>query len=145
MVIAGMVYTMVAKMMRTWARATVRAAIKLRRTEAKQDLRRLYTAVVTKYSTGFPTAGPWPENIPEKSPISWKRPAPGFEALSFAPSTTPTHLQFHVDGWSTGFNVNAIGDLDKDGALELYRIWGDVGMFEGPIPYPVMEFSPISL
>jgi len=134
--IAGILFTMVTQMIRSWVKAAARAAVKARTVQVQQDLRRLYTAVISRYEGNFPVAGPWPEEIPRKTPLPWPRPAPGFEGLKFAPSTNPTHLQFHVDGWATGFNVTAIGDLDKDGGLELYIIWGDVGMLEGPLPYP---------
>ena len=144
-VIAGILFAMVAQMIQTWAKATAVAAAKARRTQAEQDMRRLYAAVVARYAgSGFPNVGPWPKQIPRAAPVPWERPAPGFEELPWAPSSSPTHLQFRVDGWATGFNVSAIGDLDKDGSMELYRIWGDVGMFEGPQPYPPVESSPVS-
>ena len=47
-------------------------------------------------------------------------------------------------GWATGFLVSAIGDVDKDGSLETYRISGDVGMFEGPLPWPPTTVTPVN-
>ncbi len=143
--IVGMVSTIVLQMLQIWTKATVRIAVKARRTEVKMDLRRLYETVREKYhGGGYLSAGPWPEQAPYKRALPWERPAPGFDSLPWAPSTSPTHLQYRVDGWATGFNVSALGDLDKDGLFEMYLISGDVGMFEGPLPPPAAESSPIA-
>jgi len=146
MVIMGVIFTMTIQMVQTWSKATAHAAMKKRQDVVEQDLRRLYEAVRDKRNTetGYPSAGPWPEQIPQPGPLPWRRPAPGFEELSWAPSESPTYLQFRVDGWATSFVVSAIGDLNKDGALELYRIWGDVGMYERGLPYPPAEVTPVN-
>lgn len=134
--IAGILFTMATQVIRSWMKGMARAAARARTVQAQQDLRRLFVAVETHHEGNFANIGPWPAEIPRKAPVVWSRPAPGFEPLKFAPSVSPTHLQYAVEGWGTGFNVSAVGDLDKDGALEMYVIWGDVGMFEGPLPYP---------
>jgi hypothetical protein len=129
-----------AQLIMVYARQQAHAAARLQRARAETDMRRLYTTIVSVQmvsgSAGYPSAGPWPVQVPRRNPVPWTRPAPGFDGLSWAPSASPTLLQFRVDGWATGFNISAIGDLDRDGNLELYRIWGDVGMFEGPLPFP---------
>lgn len=148
-VIIGIVTSMAGKMVESWAKATARAAAKAREIEAKQDLRRLHGLYETAFAAvaptvGYPSVGPWPETVPRRSPVPWERPAPGFENLGWAPSTNPVLLQYRVVGWATGYVVSAIGDLDRNGSLELYRIWGDVGMYEGPLDYPPTEFSPVT-
>ena len=136
--ILGILSAALAQMLMVFAKQQVRGAAKLQMSRAEQDMRRLQSAVIgMQISSGgatFPSAGPWPVQVPVRNPVAWSRPAPGFEELGWAPSNSPTLLQFRVDGWATGFNISAIGDLDRDGILELYRIWGDVGMFEGPLP-----------
>ena len=138
--ILGILSVAIAQMLMVFAKQQVHAAAKLQRGRAEQDMRRLYTNIVSiqmaSGAAAYPSAGPWPVQVPCRNPVPWTRPAPGFEELSWAPSNSPTLLQFRVDGWATGFNISAIGDLDRDGNLELYRIWGDVGMFEGPLPFP---------
>ena len=140
MAILGILSAALAQMLMVYAKQQVRAAAKMQMARAEQDMRRLQSAImsVQMVSNGstYPSAGPWPVQVPVRNPVVWARPAPGFEELGWAPSSSPTLLQFRVDGWATGFNISAIGDLDRDGGLELYRIWGDVGMFEGPLPFP---------
>ena len=138
--ILGILSAALAQLLLVFAKQQVRAAAKMQMARAEQDMRRLQSAImaVQMVSNGapYPSAGPWPVQVPVRNPVPWVRPAPGFEELGWAPSSSPTLLQFRVDGWATGFNISAIGDLDRDGGLELYRIWGDVGMFEGPLPFP---------
>ena len=138
-VIAGILFASVAQMMMIWAKGTARAALKARTIETEQDIRRLQAAVMQAYTgssgAGFPSAGPWPVVIPVQNPVQWSRPAPGFDEIGWAPSKSPVFLQYRVDGWATGFVISAVGDLNRDGTIELYRLWGDVGMYEGPLPY----------
>jgi len=138
--ILGILSAALAQLLMVYAKQQVHAAAKLQMARAEQDMRRLQSAVIavqiTSGGASFPSAGPWPVRVPVRTPVPWTRPAPGFEELGWAPSSSPTLLQFRVDGWATGYNISAIGDLDRDGGLELYRIWGDVGMFEGPLPFP---------
>lgn len=140
--ILGILSVAIAQMLMVYARQQVRVAARAQAVRAEQDMRRLQAIVLTVGRRGesgadsYPSAGPWPIQVPCRTPVAWVRPAPGFEELGWAPSSSPTLLQFRVDGWATVFNISAIGDLDRNGALELYRIWGDVGMFEGPLPFP---------
>lgn len=135
--IAGILFAALAQMILTWAKASARIAIKQRTARVETDLRRLADAARLHFVTagGYPSAGPWPAAIPVKGPLPWLRPAPGFDELGWAPEKSPTDLQYHVDGWATGFVVTAVGDLARNGAVEMYRLWGDVNMFEGPLPY----------
>ena len=138
--ILGIISIGLAQLLMVQARQQVRAAARMQLLRAEQDMRRLYSSVTAVHMASgvapYQSAGPWPVQVPRRTPVKWDRPAPGFEEYSWAPSVSPTLLQFRVDGWATGFNISAIGDLDRDGNLELYRIWGDVGMFEGPLPFP---------
>ena len=140
MAILAILSAALAQLLMVYAKQQVKAAAKVQMARAEQDMRRLQAAVVAvqiaSNGSTFPSAGPWPVQVPCRNPVPWVRPAPGFEELGWAPSASPTLLQFRVDGWATGYNISAIGDLDRDGGLELYRIWGDVGMFEGPLPFP---------
>ena len=146
MAIMGVIFTMIIQMIQTWSRATVRAAVRKRQEAVEQDLRRLSSAVSAKYTqeAGYPNIAPWPNQIPGLASIPWVRPAPGFDDLPWAPSESPTYLQYRVDGWATSYIVSGIGDLNKDGALELYRISGDVGMYEKGLPYPPVEVTPVN-
>jgi len=138
--IMGILAAAMAQLLMVYAKQQVHAGAKIQMARAETDMRRLQSAVLAvqmaSSGAGFPSAGPWPLQVPCRTPVPWTRPAPGFEELGWAPSSSPTLLQFRVDGWATGFNISAIGDLNRDGGLELYRIWGDVGMFEGPLPFP---------
>jgi prepilin-type N-terminal cleavage/methylation domain-containing protein len=138
-VIAGILFAAVAQMLMVYAKSVARAALRARTAETEQDFRRLQGAVVQAFTasggSGYPSAGPWPVVIPTQNPIQWTRPAPGFDELGWAPSKSPVLLQYRVDGWATGFAISAVGDLNRDGTIELYRLWGDVGMYEGPLPY----------
>ena len=136
--IAGILFAALAQMIMTWAKFTVRAALKARTAEIEIDLRRLTELARIHYSTtdGFPKAGPWPAQVPAGAPVAWTRPAPGFDELGWAPTRSPVWLQYNVDGWSTGFIVSAVGDPARTGHLQVWRVWGDVNMFEGPLPYP---------
>jgi len=136
--IAGVLFAALAQMMMTWARFTARAALKARAAEIESDLRRLADQERLHYSTttGFPPAGPWPAAIPAGAPLPWTRPAPGFDDLGWAPTKSPVWLQYAVDGWATGFIVTAVGDPGHAGHPQLWRVWGDVNMFEGPLPVP---------
>lgn len=136
--IAGVLFAALAQMILTWAKFTARAAIKQRTARVETDLRRLADAVRFRYTTndGYPSAGPWPETVPVRGPLPWTRPAPGFDEIGWAPEKSPVDLQFRVDGWATGFIVSAVGDLMRNGSLQMFRVWGDVNMFEGPLPFP---------
>jgi prepilin-type N-terminal cleavage/methylation domain-containing protein len=138
-VIASILFAAIARMLSVYAKSMARGALKARTAQTEQDLRRLQAAVVQHFAslggTGYPVAGPWPLAVPLHNPIPWERPAPGFDELGWAPSRSPVFLQYRVDGWATGYVISAVGDLDRDGAPELYRISGDVGMYEGPLPY----------
>jgi prepilin-type N-terminal cleavage/methylation domain-containing protein len=143
-VILGILSVMLMQMIQRWSQMAVHAAIKEKRKEAAADLRRLNTLVLAvgpKNGT-WPTLGPWPVPMPLHAAVPWTRPAPGFDDLGWAPSTSPVRLQYRVDGWATGFLVSAIGDLDLDGSLELYRI-NDLGTFEGPLPWPPSSVVPL--
>ena len=138
MVIFGIIFAAFTQMLLMWAKATARAAYRVRLTQVQTDLRSLQQKYLVSHSQSeinyYPSVAPWPQQIPCRNPVPWSRPAPGFEELGWAPSVSPTYLQYRIDGWATGYMVSGIGDLDRDGGLELYRIWGDVGMFEGPLP-----------
>ncbi len=146
MAIAGMLTVMLMQMIQTWAKAVAHQAAKANRMMCETDLRRLYTIILSRgmQSGGYASIGPWPQQIPVKSPVDWVRPAPGFDEIGFAPSRTPTLLQFRVDGSGTGFTVSALGDTDRDGGLEYFRIGSDVGMFEGPLPWPPSTVTPVN-
>jgi len=138
MAIMGILFAVFAQMMMVYAKQQAHIAAKARRAQAEQDIRRLANQVMSArlsqgFEAPFPSAGPWPAEVPCRNPVLWSRPAPGFDELGWAPSTSPTYLQFRVDGWATSFMISALGDIDRDGGLELYRYWGDVGMFEGPL------------
>lgn len=145
MVIAGMLSVMLMQMVQMWAKGLQKQAAKETRRLLEADLRRLYTIVISRGPQGgvYPSAGPWPVQIPIHNPILWERPAPGFDELGWAPSRSPTLLQWHLEGWATGFMCSAIGDTDRDGGLEYYRLSGDVGMFEGPLPWPPQTVTPV--
>ncbi len=145
-VIVGILMTMLSTWIKTWAKATARMAAVAARQANEQDLRRLYQLVQAAGKQGdiWPNIGPCPAQIPVRTPLPWPRPAPGFDELLWAPSKTPVLVQYRVTGWSTGFEVSAIGDLDRDGGMELYRIIGPLGMFEGPLRYPPIESVPFT-
>ena len=136
--IMGLISTGLMQMMQTWSKATVRMAVKERQRANESDMRRLYQQLLAKGPADgtFPTFQPWPETLPVKTPVPWIRPAPGYDSVPWAPSKSPLLLQYRVDGWSSGFIVSAIGDLDLDGSYELYRLDGTVGLFEGPMAWP---------
>lgn len=136
--IVGLISTGLMQMMQTWSKATVRMAVKERQRLNESDMRRLYQLLIAKgpVEGSFPSLPPWPEKLPVKTPEPWVRPAPGYDAVPWAPSKSPLLVQYRVDGWSTGFIVSGVGDLDLDGAYELYRLDGTVGLFEGPLPWP---------
>lgn len=144
-VIMGILMVMVTTWIKTWAKATARMAAVASRQANEQDLRRLYQLVQGAGRQGetWPNVGPLPALIP-RGPVPWPRPAPGFDELQWAPSKSPVLLQYRVTGWATGFEVSSIGDLDKDGSLELYRIIAPLGMFEGPLQYPPAESVPFT-
>ena len=146
LVIMGILMVMVSTWIKTWAKATAVMAAKACRQMNEQDMRRLYIIVQGRGPQGneWPSIGPCPATIPVRSPVAWPRPAPGFDDIGWAPSKSPVLIQYHVTGWSTGFEVSGIGDLDRDGGLELYRIIAPLGMFEGPLPYPPTDVTPIN-
>ncbi len=143
-VIAGILFATMTQMFMVWAKKAALDAQREKRRQVETDLRRLEQHIWAHmvHGHGFPNIGPWPPETPGQGVVPWKRPAPGFEELGWAPAKSPVHMQYFVDGWATGFIVGAIGDVNKDGVLEMYRIWGDVSMFEGPIDIP--SVSPVS-
>lgn len=143
--ILGMISVMLMQMIRNWSKLAVHAAVKEQRRVALLDLHRLSELVQTRgpVSGAYPSLGPWPVPMPLRGSVPWTRPAPGFDDVGWAPSVSPGRLQYRVDGWATGFAVSAIGDIDQDGSLELYRIT-DLGTFEGPLPYPPDPVAPLS-
>ena len=145
-VIMGILMVMVSSWIKNWAKATAVMAAKAYRQSNEQDLRRLYVLVQSAGPQGgsWPNIGPYPAQVPVRRAIDWPRPAPGFDELQWAPSKTPVLVQYRVTGWSTGFEVSAIGDLDRDGGLELYRIIAPLGMFEGPLKYPPEDSVPFT-
>ncbi|MEK7476279.1 MAG: prepilin-type N-terminal cleavage/methylation domain-containing protein [Candidatus Coatesbacteria bacterium] len=146
LVIMGILMIMVSSWIKNWAKATAVMAAKAYRQMNEQDLRRLYIIVQSNGPQGgsWPNIGPYPAQIPMRSPRDWPRPAPGFDEIQWAPSKTPVLVQYQVTGWATGFEVSAIGDLDRDGGLELYRIIAPLGMFEGPLKYPPVDAVPFT-
>jgi hypothetical protein len=145
-VIMGILMMMVSSWLKSWAKGTARMAAVAYRQMNEQDLRRLYVTIQAAgmQAGTWPNFGPYPAQIPVRSPQPWPRPAPGFDELQWAPSKTPVLVQYRVTGWSTGFEVSAIGDLDRDGGLELYRIIAPLGMFEGPLKYPPEDLVPFT-
>lgn len=143
--ILGMLSVMLMQMIQSWSRMAVRAAIKEQRKAAMLDLLRLSEVVSARGPKEgmWPSLGPWPVPMPLHGATPWVRPAPGFDEVGWGPSVSPVKLQYRVDGWATGFAVSAIGDIDQDGALELYRI-SEFGTFEGPLPYPPAAVGPLS-
>ncbi len=146
LVIMGILMVMVSTWIKTWAKATARMSAVAYRRMNEEDLRRLYIIVQGRGTQDgqYPSIGPCPAAIPGKTPVAWPRPAPGFDEIGWAPSKSPVLIQYRVTGWSTGFEASGIGDLDRDGGLELYRIIAPLGMFEGPLPYPPTEVTPIN-
>lgn len=143
-VILGILSVMFMQMIQRWSTMAVHAAIKEQRKNAEVDLRRLSDLVRAggPKNGAWPSLGPWPVPQPLRGAVPWTRPAPGFDEIGWGPSVSPVRLQYRVDGWATGFAVSAIGDIDQDGSLELYRIT-DVGTFEGPLPWPPASVVPI--
>ncbi len=139
--IMGIISVGLMQMIQTWSQATVRMAVKERQRTNETDMRRLYQLLIAKgpQNGTFPTLQPWPETLPAKLPLPWVRPAPGYDEVPWAPSKSPLLLQYRVDGWSSGFIVSGVGDLDVDGSYELYRLDGTVGLFEGPLPWPPLS------
>ena len=136
--IMGLISVGLMQMIQNWSKFTVRMALKERQKLNEMDMRRLYQLLLAKGPTEgvFPTFQPWPQTLPGKTPLPWVRPAPGYDDVPWAPSRSPLLLQYRVDGWSSGFIVSGVGDLDVDGSYELYRLDGTVGLFEGPLPWP---------
>jgi prepilin-type N-terminal cleavage/methylation domain-containing protein len=146
LLIMGVLMTMVSSWIKNWAKGTAVMAATAHRQMNEMDMRRLYVLVQAAGRQGdsWPNIGPCPADIPVRSPVPWPRPAPGFDELVWAPSKTPVLVQYRVTGWATGFEVSAIGDLDRDGSLELYRITAPLGMFEGPLKYPPADVVPFN-
>jgi prepilin-type N-terminal cleavage/methylation domain-containing protein len=142
--ILGILSVMLMQMIQRWSAMAVHAAFKEQRHAAEADLRRLAALVQARgpKDGAWPALGPWPVPMPLHGAVPWPRPAPGFDDLGWAPSTSPTKLQYRVEGWATGFEVSAIGDIDMDGSLEMYRI-NELGMYEGPLPWPPASVGPI--
>jgi prepilin-type N-terminal cleavage/methylation domain-containing protein len=143
--LAGILAVVVASLLQVWAAAVARQAAREARRANEADMRRLYEIVRARgpREGAFPSAGPWPAAVPSRTPVPWERPAPGFDELGWAPSRSPVLVQYRLEGWATGFVISALGDLDRDGQLEWYRLHGDLGMLEGPLPPPPAESSPL--
>jgi len=143
-VILGILSVMFMQMIQRWSAMAVHAAVKEQRKNAEVDLRRLAALVQARgpKDGAWPNLGPWPVPMPLRGAVPWVRPAPGFDELGWGPTVSPGRLQYRVDGWATGFSVSAIGDIDQDGSLELYRI-NDLGTFEGPLPWPPASVAPV--
>jgi len=149
MVIMGILAVAAAQAVRTWSKSVARIAAKARLTTIKSDMLRL-AVLVRGYKAAmgaFPIIAPWPAKVPCKNPVPWTMPAPGFDGLGWAPSDNPTYVQYSVEGWATGFLVDGLGDLDRDGTLEVfhvYGLWEDTNMFEGPLPFISSSSIPTS-